>query len=183
MVGSPSKLSRDGVHTAMNALLSRQVLRMMSVHPCSASSVVSNTLTPFASRRPIVSATWSAPTTIRCVKLWVVTACCPGAGMMNMFGKPCVVMPWRLSTPSFHFSSIVMPPRPTIVCPARRGNGVSSASKPVASTMQSTSYSSPLATTPCGVMRVTPSGQSTNVTFGLLKATRYSSWKHGRLQP
>ena len=35
--------------------------------------------------------------------------------------------------------------------PGPPGNGVSSASKPVASTMQSTGYSSPLATTPCGV--------------------------------
>ena len=106
----------------------------------------------------MVSDTWSAPTTIRWVKLCVVTACCPGAGMMNMFGKPCVVMPWRLRTPSFHFSSIVMPSRPTMVCPARRANGVSSPSKPVASTMQSTSYSSPFATTPCFVTRVTPLG-------------------------
>ena len=125
----------------MNALLSRQVLRMMSVQPCSASAVTSNTFTPLASSMPTVSAMWSAPTTMRCVKLWVVTACCPGAGMMNMFGKPCVVMPCRLMTPSFHFSSIVMPSRPMMVWPARRGNGVSSASNPVAKTMQSSSYS------------------------------------------
>ena len=63
----------------------------------------------------MVSAMWSAPTTMRWVKLCVVTACWPGAGMMNMFGKPCVVMPCRLSTPSFHFSAIVTPPRPMMV--------------------------------------------------------------------
>ena len=117
------------------------------------------------------------------MKLWVVTACWPGAGMMNMFGKPCVVMPWRLMTPSFHFSSIVMPSRPMIVWPARRGNGVSSPSNPVAKTMQSSSYSVPLAIAPCGVISVTPAGQSTSVTFGWLNAARYSSWKHGRLHP
>ena len=44
----------------------------------------------------MVAAMCSAPSTMRCVKLCVVTACCPGAGMMNMFGKPCVVMPCRL---------------------------------------------------------------------------------------
>ena len=116
MLGLPSKFSRDGVHAAMNALLSRQVLRMMSVHACSASSVTSNTFTPRGlEHRRRVSAMWSAPTIIRCVKLWVVTACCPGAGMMNMFGNPCVVMPCRLMTPSFHFSSIVMPSRPMMV--------------------------------------------------------------------
>ena len=132
MLGLPSKFSREGVHAAMNALLSRAVLRMMSVQASSASCATSNTFTPRSSSNPMVAAMWSAPRTIRCVKLWVVTACCPGAGMMNMFGKPRVVMPCRLMTPSFHFSSIVMPSRPMIVWPARRANGVSSASNPVA---------------------------------------------------
>ena len=109
------------MHAAMNALLSRAVLRMMSVQASSASSVTSNTFTPRSSSIATVAAMCSAPRTIRCVKLTVVTACCPGAGMMNMFGKPRVVMPCRLMTPSFHFSSIVMPSRPMIVWPARRG--------------------------------------------------------------
>src|SRR5579862_4398244 len=50
--------------------------------------------------------------------------------------------------------------------------------------MQSTSYSTPFATTPFGVIRSTPCAAltSTSVTFGRLKVGRYSSLKVGRLQ-
>ena len=49
--------------------------------------------------------------------------------------------------------------------------------------MQSTSYSLPATTTPFSVMRSTPlPSVSTRCVPGALKACRYSSWKHGRLQ-
>ena len=56
MLGSPSKFNRDGVQAAMNALLSRHVLRMMSVQACSASAVTSKTFTPRSSSIATVAA-------------------------------------------------------------------------------------------------------------------------------
>jgi|GEM_PF-4341469 len=48
---------------------------------------------------------------------------------------------------------------------------------------QSASYSRPAATTPVLVIRCTPlPSVSTRCVPGSLKASRYSSWKHGRLQ-
>ena len=48
--------------------------------------------------------------------------------------------------------------------------------------MQSSSYSRPAATTPVAVICSTPlPSVSTRWVFWLLKACRYSSWKHGRL--
>ncbi len=48
--------------------------------------------------------------------------------------------------------------------------------------MQSSGYDRPATTTPSAVIRETPwPSVSTRCVFGRLKASRYSSWKQGRL--
>ena len=110
-----------------------------------------------------------------------VTAVCVNP-RKKQFGKSAVCIPCKVRGPFPHFSLSCCPFRPKMSYPARRVYPVPT-SNPVANTMQSTSYSTPPATTPFSVMRSTPlPSVSTRVTLGKLKVGRYSSWKQGLLQ-
>ena len=106
---------------------------------------------------------------------------CAGPMIMQL-GKPRLCIPCSVAMPPAHFCDSVLPSVPCNSNPERLAKLLDT-SNPVAKMRQSSGYSRPLATTAVSVIDSTPRPRvSTSVTFGRLNTSRYSSWKHGRLQ-
>ena len=93
----------------------------------------------------------------------------PGPVMMNRFGKPAVATPRYVRGPSAHFRASVRPALPRMSMFMR---APVMASKPVANTMQSSSYSASLVLRPPRVISsIGDLPTSTRVTFGRLNVS------------